>query len=184
MLSSIDYPLPEALKIVLGADSQWTKLFAGIGLFGLIASFHGTVIGYSRQIYGLARSGYLPSFLAKVNMRFQTPHVALFAGGLIGAIALMTQTTDKVIILSVMGAVVMYIMSMISLFVLRIKEPEMHRPFIAPFYPFFPGLALLLCVISLGAIIYFNLFLSLVFFGFIGLFLVIFLFINKKNDAI
>jgi ethanolamine permease len=59
----------------------------------------------------------------------------------------------------------MYIISMISLFVLRRKTPEMDRPFVAPFYPYFPALALLLSVICLLSIIYFNLLLSAVFFG-------------------
>lgn len=57
-LSSIDYPLPEALGIVLGKQNSWTKFFASIGLFGLVASFHGCIIGYSRQVFALARSGY------------------------------------------------------------------------------------------------------------------------------
>jgi ethanolamine permease len=155
-LSSIDYPLPEALGIAFGRNSPWTRVFASIGLFGLIASFHGTIIGYSRQIFALARSGYLPGFLAQVNPRFQTPHWALVAGGLVGCVALLTGTTDQVIVLSVLGAVVMYGISLISLFVLRRKEPNLERPFTAPFYPYFPAVALLLTAVSLGAIVYYN----------------------------
>ncbi len=62
-LSTIDYPLPEAISQVLGKQNSWTKIFAGIGLFGLVASFHGLIIGYSRQIFALSRSGFLPSAL-------------------------------------------------------------------------------------------------------------------------
>jgi ethanolamine permease len=164
-LSEIDYPLPAAIGIVLGRDSGLTQLFASLGLFGLIASFHGTVIGYSRQIFALARSGYLPSFLGKVNARFQTPHWALIAGGIAGCIALSLGTTDQVIILAALGAVVMYMISMVSLFALRKKEPELERPFSVPFYPFFPIVALLLSGICLVAIVYYNLTLSLWFFA-------------------
>ncbi|OUJ74004.1 ethanolamine permease [Hymenobacter crusticola] len=163
-LSRIDYPLPEALGVVLGRGSRWTKFFASIGLFGLVASFHGTIIGYSRQIFALARSGYLPSSLAKLNGR-QTPHWALVAGGLVGCLALLTGTTDQVIILSVFGAVVMYIMSLLSLFVLRRKEPDLVRPFTAPLYPLAPLVALALSLLSLGAIVYYNLLLSVIFFA-------------------
>ncbi|TGD81883.1 ethanolamine permease [Hymenobacter wooponensis] len=155
-LSSIDYPLPEALGIAFGRNSPWTRIFASIGLFGLVASFHGTIIGYSRQIFALARSGYLPGFLAQVNPRFQTPHWALVGGGIVGCVALLTGTTDQVIVLSVLGAVVMYGISLVSLFVLRRKEPELERPFTAPFYPYFPAVALLLTAVSLGAIVYYN----------------------------
>jgi ethanolamine permease len=164
-LSTIDYPLPAALGIVLGRDNTWTHFFASLGLFGLIASFHGTIIGYSRQIFALARSGYLPSFLGTVNTRFQTPHWALFAGGLIGCVALSLGTTDQVIILAALGAVVMYIISMIALFALRKKEPNLERPFSVPFYPVFPALALILSTVCLAAIIYYNLVLSAWFFA-------------------
>lgn len=164
-LSEIDYPLPAALGIVLGRDNSLTQLFASLGLFGLIASFHGTVIGYSRQIFALARSGYLPSFLGNVNARFQTPHWALIAGGLVGCLALLLGTTDQVIILAALGAVVMYMISMVALFVLRSKEPELERPFSVPFYPYFPGVALVLSGICLVAIVYYNALLSLWFFA-------------------
>ncbi|MHA4742403.1 ethanolamine permease [Dyadobacter sp. MSC1_007] len=164
-LSDIDYPLPAALGIVLGRDSGLTQLFASLGLFGLIASFHGTVIGYSRQIFALAREGYLPSILGKVNTRFQTPHWALIAGGIVGCLALLLGTTDQVIIIAALGAVVMYIISMVALFVLRTKEPNLERPFTVPAYPYFPFVALVLSMLCLIAIVYYNPILSLWFFG-------------------
>ena len=170
VLSTIDYPLPAALGIVLGRDNSWTQLFASLGLFGLIASFHGTIIGYSRQIFALARSGYLPSFLGQVNSRFQTPHWALLTGGFIGCVALSLGTTDQVIILAALGAVVMYIISMAALFVLRKKEPHLERPFIVPAYPYFPVIALVLSIVCLVAIVWYNLVLSFWFFA--GLFLI------------
>ncbi|KAA6430403.1 ethanolamine permease [Dyadobacter flavalbus] len=173
-LSEIDYPLPAALGIVLGRDNSLTQLFASLGLFGLIASFHGTVIGYSRQIFALARSGYLPSFLGRLNARFQTPHWALIAGGIIGCMALLLGTTDQVIILAALGAVVMYMISMVALFVLRKKEPELERPFMVPGFPFFPLIALVLSTICLIAIIYYNMVLSLWFFAGLALVTVFF----------
>jgi ethanolamine permease len=164
-LSAIDYPLPEAIGIVLGKQNGITKIFAGIGLFGLIASFNGIIISYSRQLFALARAGYLPSFLAALSPKRQAPHWSLIVGGLLGIIALYLGKTDQLVILSVLGAVVMYILSMISLFVLRSKEPNLVRPFKAPLYPWFPAIALILSLVSLIAIIYYNIFLSILFFG-------------------
>ncbi len=155
-LSTIDYPLPEAIGLVLGKDNQWTKLFASIGLFGLIASFHSIILGYSREIFAMARGGYLPAFLAAVHPRFKTPHWALIMGAIVGIVFLLTGTTAQVITLSAIGAVTMYIISMISLLVLRKRKPMMERPFKTPFYPFFPCLALGLSGLSLLAIAWYN----------------------------
>ncbi len=174
-LSDIDYPLPAALGIVLGRDNSFTHLFASLGLFGLIASFHGTIIGYSRQIFALARAGYLPKVLGEVNRKYQTPHWALLAGGVIGCVALLIGSTDQVIILAALGAVVMYIISIFALFKLRISEPDMERPFIAPFYPYFPAISLLLSTLCLVTIVYYNFILSCWFFGGLILIAIIFM---------
>jgi ethanolamine permease len=182
-LTAIDYPLPESIGIVLGKDNSITKLFAGIGLFGLIASFHSIIIGYSRQLFALARSGYLPGFLSTVNSKYQTPHWSLIVGGLFGILALCLGKTDQLVILSVLGAAVMYIMSMISLFILRKKEPLLHRPFKVPFYPWFPAIALVLSLLALFAIIHYNPWLSLLFFGGLAITAIIFIIMGKHKQV-
>lgn len=188
LLAHIDYPLPETLSLTLGRNSPWAKIFASLGLFGLIASFHCNTIGYSRQIYALAREGYLPRFLSNINLRYHTPHWALIAGGCLGLITLLTGSTEDIIILSVLGAMVMYITSMLSLFKLRTKEPHLERPFLAPFYPWFPLVALFLSILCTGAIIYFNQGLSLIFLALMGVSLSVFLWMKQgriipQNDS-
>ncbi|WP_313466442.1 ethanolamine permease, partial [Pseudomonas nitroreducens] len=117
-LSGINDPLPQAMKMVVGENSGWLHMLVWIGLFGLVASFHGIILGYSRQFFALARAGYLPRGLAKLS-RFQTPHRAIIAGGLVGIAAIYSDglialqgmsLTAAMITMSVFGAIVMYIM--------------------------------------------------------------------------
>lgn len=152
-LDKLDYPLPESIGIVLGKNNKWTKIFAGVGLFGLIASFHGIIISYSRQIFALARSGYLPSIMSRVSHKKKVPHWALVFGGLIGLIALYFFNTSDLVIIATIGAIVMYIISMLALFRLRKIAPEMERPFKAPLYPYVPVIALLLSIVALLSMI-------------------------------
>lgn len=184
MLATIDYPLPETLSMVLGRNSIWTHLFASIGLFGLVASFHCNTLGYSRQLYVLARNGYLPAFLAQINNRFRTPHWSLLTGGLIGIIALLAGSTDQIIIFSVLGALMMYATSLLSLLALRRNEPLLERPFRTPFYPFLPLLALILSVVCLLAVVYFNPILSTIFAVLCLLSLGLFKLIGRRDVAV
>ena len=181
-LIDMDYPLPETLSITLGRNNAWTKLFASLGLFGLLASFHCNTISYSRQIYALAREGYLPQKLATLNHRFRTPHWALLAGGVVGLVALFVGKTDEIIICSVLGAMVMYLTSLLSLFRLRQTEPQLERPYLTPFYPWVPLLALGLAVLCLVAIVYYNLYLSLLFLGMLVVSLGMFVWMHKRNN--
>ncbi|MGF7072481.1 ethanolamine permease [Mucilaginibacter sp. 3215] len=183
-LSHLDYPLPEAIGIVLGKGNGLTKVFASIGLFGLIASLHGIILASSRQVFAMARSGYLPRMLSDINHRFKTPHWALVISGIVSSIFIYKFKTDQIIMLSVLGAVVMYIMSMLSLFILRKKEPRLNRPFLAPVYPVFPAIALVICVVCLFATIYFNPDMSLIFAGGLVIVLLIFIVMGKHKVAL
>ncbi|MFK8259857.1 ethanolamine permease [Erwinia sp. AnSW2-5] len=164
VLSNINDPLPQAMKMIVGEHSNWMHMLVWIGLFGLIASFHGIILGYSRQFFALSRAGYLPAGLAKLS-RFQTPHRAIIAGGVIGIAAIFSDSwinlqgmslTAAMITMAVFGAIVMYIMSMLSLFRLRRTAPELDRTFLAPGYPIVPAIALALAVVCLIAMLWFN----------------------------
>lgn len=181
-LSNINDPLPQAMKAVVGESSGWLHMLVWIGLFGLIASFHGIIMGYSRQIFALSRAGFLPPVFAKVHATRKTPHWAILAGGVVGIAAIFSDElltigglplTANIVTMSVFGAIVMYIMSMASLFRLRQTEPALDRPYKAPFYPLFPAIALVTALIALAAMIYYN---FMVFCLFVGLFAVGFLF--------
>jgi ethanolamine permease len=173
-LANINDPLPQAMKAVVGENSGWLHMLVWIGLFGLVASFHGITMGYSRQIFALARAGYLPAYFAALSPRFNTPHRALLAGGVIGVAAIFSdewvsfggQTlTANIVTMAVLGAIVMYLVSMAALFRLRRTEPELARSYRAPCYPVFPAIALLLGVVCLGAMVWFNGMLTLLFVG-------------------
>jgi ethanolamine permease len=164
-LANINDPLPQAMKLIVGEHSGWLHMLVWLGLFGLIASFHGIILGYSRQIYALAREAYLPSYFAKIHPRFNTPHRAILAGGVVGIAAIYSdqlitlggQTlTANIVTLSVFGAITMYIISMLALFKLRRDEPAMARPFRAPCYPFFPAVALVGALVCMATMIYYN----------------------------
>jgi ethanolamine permease len=179
------------MKMIVGNDSGWLHMLVWIGLFGLIASFHGIILGYSRQIFALSRAGYMPKFFGVVNDKFKTPHRAIIAGAVVGVAAIMGDSfqfagqtlTANLITMAVFGAIVMYIVSMMSLFALRKNEPHLERPFAAVAYPLFPAIALSLAVISLVTMIYFNQQLTLVFFGLMALGYVYFSLTQHHRDA-
>jgi ethanolamine permease len=164
-LANINDPLPQSMKTVVGESSGWLHMLVWLGLFVLVASFHGIIIGYSRQIFALSRAGFLPSALGQIHPKLGTPHVAIIAGGVIGIAAIFSDQliqiggmslTANIVTMSVFGAIVMYILSMASLFKLRISEPRLERPFSAPVFPLFPAFALGAALICLLTMIYFN----------------------------
>ncbi len=151
VIDNVDFPLPLALQTNYGAGSLPVIIMSVIGLFGLIASLHGIILGYSRQTYAMARTGYLPKFLAKIDKKHKTPFWALLIPGVICLATALTGLTNVVITIAAFGSVVMYLISLISLFVLRIKDADLKRPFKVS-YPIVPAISFLMaifCLVSL-----------------------------------
>lgn len=149
-----DSPLPRAMARVLPSGHFLTHMMVYIGLFGLLASFHGIMMGYSRQVYALARAGYLPPFLARLHPTRRTPVWAVLVPVVIGLGVVAFGDTNKAITLAALGATLLYVISMVSLLVLRRRAPDLERPYRAPLYPIFPLVALALSIVCLVAVVW------------------------------
>lgn len=112
-------------------------------------------MGYSRQAFAMAREGYLPKFLAYTSEKNKTPIWAVIVPSIIGIAFVLTGATATIITISCFGAIILYIISMITVFMLRIKEPNLVRPFKVA-YPVVPAIALSIAVIFLIAVGYAN----------------------------
>ena len=178
-----DSPLPLAISHVIDGGNILYKMLVGIGLLGLIASFHGIILAGGRSTYEFGRIGHAPKWIGRVHSRYQTPANALLINTLIGVFALMTGKTGEIITIACFGALTLYVVSMISFFVLRKRKPEMQRPFNVPGYPILPSLALIIAAVSLVAIFIYNVKLGLIYIAIlIGSFLV-FLFYKPNSKT-
>lgn len=151
-----DSPLPMALAQVTGSAHALYDLLITVGLFGLIASFHGLILAAGRGTFEFGRVRCAPAFLGTIHPRFKTPAWALLVNMGIGILALLTGKTADIITLSVFGALTLYALSMVAMLRLRRKEPLMERPFKAPWYPFSPVIALAIASVSFIAMSIYN----------------------------
>jgi ethanolamine permease len=168
-----DSPLPMALAKVMSSHHPLYQFLYVAGLFGLVSSFHGLILASGRSTLEFGRMRHGPEFLAKLDRRRQTPANALKFNCALGLLALASGRTSDLILLSVFGALTLYIFAMISLLVLREKEPSLPRPFLTPCYPFFPWIALVLSLMTFLAILVSHLTLGCLYMGLMALSLMI-----------
>ena len=155
--TSSDKPLPLAMAQVVGDSSGLFHLLVGIGLLGLVASFHGILMVAGRATFEYGRMGYAPKALGTVWAARGTPAWAMIANLVVGVIAVLSGKTGELITIAAFAALVLYIIAMLTVFLLRRKEPAMNRPYRTPGYPVVPAIALVVAVISLAAMTYYNL---------------------------
>lgn len=160
-----DSPLPLALAHVVSTDNVLYHLLITVGLFGLVASFHGIILAAGRATMEFGRVKFGPPILGRIHSRFQTPATALIFNMAIGIIALLTGKTSEIITIAVFGALTLYILSMLALFRLRRIEPGLERPYRVPLYPWFPGVALAIATFSFVAMVWYNPVLFLIYFA-------------------
>jgi ethanolamine permease len=135
-------PLLDGFRAIVG--DQLAALLALFALVGLLASLQGIMFAYGRNMYSLSRAGYYPKFLSLTGKR-QTPWVALTVGAAVGFIALVILETVSaanegagavagaiVLNIAVWGAVLAYLLQMISFIILRRKFPNANRPYVSP----------------------------------------------------
>ena len=144
-MSESGNPLVEAL-----GDSSWARVVNYIGLAGLIASFFSIIYAYSRQLFALSRAGYLPKVLSVTNRR-KAPTLALIVPGVIGFLLSLIGKGDLLLNMAVFGAAVSYVLMMVSHIVLRLRAPEMHRPYRTPGGIATTGFALVIAAIAVIA---------------------------------
>jgi ethanolamine permease len=145
-MSHVDDPLVQAL----GGTGTAAKLVNYIGLAGLIASFFSIIYAYSRQTFALSRAGYLPTSLSVTNKR-KAPTLALIVPGVVAFLLSLTGHGDLILNMAVFGAALSYVLMMISHIVLRVREPDMPRPYRTPGGVVTTGFALVVAVVAVIA---------------------------------
>ncbi|MCG6201126.1 ethanolamine permease [Psychromonas antarctica] len=169
-----DTPLVLILSTVLGENSPFVHLVAGVGIFGLVASFHGILLAGGRATFEFGRVGYFPKAMSYIHPKLKTPVVALLANTAVGIIALFTGKTGDIITLACFGAIVLYAISMVSFIKLRKEEPELARPYRVKHGILASKVALVIAVVALVSITIFNLTIAAIFFGIMGVSFIIF----------
>ena len=160
-----DSPLPLAIKSIAGGSEFFYHLIVWVGLFGLVASFHGIILAAGRSTFEFGRVGYAPRIFGKTHSKFKTPAFALIFNMIIGILAVLTERTGDIITIACFGALSLYIISMISFFKLRQNFPDMERPFKVRAYPLAPATALIIATVSILAMTYYNKETAMIFYG-------------------
>jgi ethanolamine permease len=156
-------PLLDGLRTIFGSGTS-ASLLGLAAVAGLVASFHTIIYAYGRNIYSLSRAGYFPHWLSVTHGKRQTPDVALVLGAVVGyAIALLLYLAQQnewlggnlsaaLLSMAVFGAVISYVMQMLSFIMLRRNLPNIERPYRSPLGEVGAAVAGVIALVSLVAL--------------------------------
>jgi APA family basic amino acid/polyamine antiporter len=109
---------------------------AGIISLGAVISMASVLLvfqlGQPRIFFSMARDGLLPRWAARLHPRYRTPHVTTILTGVFVAFFAAFANINEVIELTNIGTLFAFVLVAVGVMVLRIREPERHRPFRTP----------------------------------------------------
>ncbi|HET9525377.1 MAG TPA: APC family permease [Pyrinomonadaceae bacterium] len=135
-----EFAAGEAATVIFGAYGD--TIFRCLTIVSMLSGINALHLMATRVIFGMSRDGLFTTKAAVVNDG-GTPSVALWLSALVAVLFIIFgQTAGQVITIVAFFFVANYVLSFISLFVLRRREPEKPRPYRAWGYPWTTGLAL------------------------------------------
>jgi APA family basic amino acid/polyamine antiporter len=124
----------------LGAKAA--AAIAGLIMWTAFSSVFALLLGYSRVPYAAALDGNYFRAFAHVHPKHKFPDVSLLALGAVAAVFCFFTLSQVIAALVVIRIVLQYVLQQVGVIVLRIRRPEMPRPFRVWLYPLPPLAAL------------------------------------------
>ncbi|MEE1620978.1 APC family permease [Zafaria sp. Z1313] len=128
-LAGADIATADAFGVLFGSDIMAKVLIAG-GIAGILTSWNSLLLGASRLMFSLARSGMLPAWFGRLHPKYSTPHNALMFIGALSFIAPFfgAEMLGWLVDSGAPSIVLAYTLVAVSFLILRRREPGMDRP--------------------------------------------------------
>jgi amino acid transporter len=111
------------------------RIVTGLVIVTAFASVFSLTLGYSRVPYAAARDGNYFKAFAKLHPVHRFPHVSLLALGVVAAAFCFLRLKDAIAALVVIRIILQFIVQAVGVIVLRIRRPDLPRPFRMWLYP-------------------------------------------------
>jgi APA family basic amino acid/polyamine antiporter len=132
--------------VAVGIDAtgvSWGALLVKIGaIFGLATVMLVMLLGQTRVFYSMSKDGLLWKWASAVHPKFRTPWITTIVFGIFAALFPAFLPIGRLADLVNIGTLLAFTIVCAGVWVLRVRHPELHRPFKTPLVPLVPALGI------------------------------------------
>ncbi len=140
--SALNVPDPVAVGID-AAGIRWGSVLVKLGaIAGLGSVMLVMLLGQSRVFFSMSRDGLLPHWAGAVHRRFRTPWISSITVGIFVAIFAALIPIGILGELVSIGTLLAFVIVCAGVWILRVRRPELKRPFRTPLVPIVPLLGI------------------------------------------
>jgi APA family basic amino acid/polyamine antiporter len=132
-----------ATRLFSPAAAVWLSAMIAISCFSAAAA---CTLSGSRVYLAMAQDGVFFRRMAVIHPKWRTPAFSLIGQGVWAAVLTMSGRYDQLYTYVIFGMVLSYTLTVIGLFVLRWKRPDVPRPYRCSGYPWLPAIYILIGV--------------------------------------
>lgn len=123
------------------------KLISIAVALSALGCVNGIILSGPRVVYAVADDGAMPVALAYIHPKYRVPSVALLVQMAWAILLVWSGRYDQLFTYVVSGAFLFYGLVGLALIILRIREPDVSRPYRVPLYPWIPLLYFVFTII-------------------------------------
>jgi APA family basic amino acid/polyamine antiporter len=136
--------------VALGIDAtgvSWGSMLVKVGaVFGLATVMLVMLLGQTRVFYSMSKDRLLPKWASAIHPKFRTPWITTIVFGAFAAIMPAFLPIDRLADLVNIGTLLAFTIVCAGVWVLRVRHPNLNRPFKTPFVPVVPALGIISAV--------------------------------------
>jgi APA family basic amino acid/polyamine antiporter len=136
--------------VAVGIDAtgiSWGSLLVKLGaVFGLATVMLVMLLGQSRVFFSMSKDGLLPKWASAIHPKFRTPWISTIVVGCVVAVMPAFKDVDFLSNLVNIGTLLAFTIVCAGVWVLRVRQPNLERPFKTPFVPLVPILGIVTAV--------------------------------------
>jgi len=126
----------ETMRRILGTSGA--NAVSIVAMISIFAALNGSILSGSRVPFAMARDGLFFRRIAFVHPQHRTPSVSILALSAWGALLVLSGKYSQLYTYVIFSSVILYGMATAAVIVLRIKRPDMPRPYRTLGYPYVP----------------------------------------------